>query len=759
MFDRFDLLRTEQKNENVYTYFDYPDIEIDGMYGTFQRQYETHKSALEKYPEFEHLKHEDNTPKTEGELFYPEMHYENKLKDLQKQVSDMRYNAELNSNSTKSSGSSIINNDMSINQDNYAENGDNILNAEFGSKENYTAVRRMTFGNSENRGMQKKAAAGTDDMRDGRGDVMKGERNISNTQEYSRKSSQNQSQNSFEIQYAVEYAGSNDNQVKARPKSVSCVINKGNPVKITGRDAEYYLKFINIDVSDKEAGENIDVFGNKLGVKGLIKVRVLAETYNYDPTETVLKISKIKSILEIDNKYSEMPSEDKDNLAIFISLHKGLLNNTGGNISEKERSSLDRNDGARNAEAGNSETRNSETRNDVARNDVARKSSQSNAEMTSLKNEAESRIFEINSKNPRNFIVDLTDNMSSNNLSKNPATLRRANVEMLEQYTNESEEYIEDLINSKYSFFANSDNRKETNRIIKMYPDVFKSIRDSYGSYNIKELHETCAAISACEYIDVREKYRRICAPQIEKSLINFKQNEMVKRSHSLDELPERYASVIADGRKDGKSDSEIHAGIVRLAEAKTQFLEVQIETGKRLQEIMLGNDKYYNIDAVFEGMLYNVANFVGIFPGGDEVFDSSYLTAQRAMNKAAELADKAGMSRLGVDGGRFVRDYTVSIGFLVASIFTGGATASFARYYTIMDSVVKVRTRYNELKEQGVDDDTLYRETIKYAMEIGGIETIGSLCGHAFAKGIIKDFAKNETILNAGSEIMGIYG
>ena len=113
------------------------------MYGTFQRQYKTHKSALEKYSEFEHLKHEDNTPKTEGELFYPEMHYENKLKDLQKQVSDMRYNAELNSNSTKSSGSSINNNDMSINQDNYAENGDNILNAEFGSKKNYTAVRRI----------------------------------------------------------------------------------------------------------------------------------------------------------------------------------------------------------------------------------------------------------------------------------------------------------------------------------------------------------------------------------------------------------------------------------------------------------------------------------------------------------------------------------------------------------------------------------------------------------------------------------------
>ena len=39
---------------------------------------------------------------------------------------------------------------------------------------------------------------------------------------------------------------------------------------------------------------------------------------------------------------------------------------------------------------------------------------------------------------------------------------------------------------------------------------------------------------------------------------------------------------------------------------------------------------------AAFEGMLYNIANFVGIFPGGDEVFDSSYLTAQRAMNKAA---------------------------------------------------------------------------------------------------------------------------
>ena len=114
-----------------------------------------------------------------------------------------------------------------------------------------------------------------------------------------------------------------------------------------------------------------------------------------------------------------------------------------------------------------------------------------------------------------------------------------------------------------------------------------------------------------------------------------------------------------------------------------------------------------------FEGMLYNVANFVGILPGGDEVFDSSYLTAQRAMNKAAELADKAGMSRLGVDGGRFVRDYTVSIGFLVASIRLGGLGA-VGIVYSGMESVVKVRTRYNELKEQGVDDDTLYRETIK---------------------------------------------
>ena len=596
MFDKFDLLSTEQKNENVYTDFDYPDIEIDGMYGTFQRQYETHKSALEKYSEFEHLKHEDNTPKTDGELFYPEMHYENKLKDLQTQVRDVRYNAELNSNSTKYSGNSINNNDMSTSQDNYTEAGDNILNAEFGSNENYTAVRRRTHEGAENRGRQKKPVADTADLRAGKGDVMKGERNISDTQEhtkhtkYSTKSSQNQSQNGFDIQYTAEYAGSNDDLAKTSPKSVSCVINKGTPVKITGRDAEYYLKFRNIEVSDEEARKSVDVMGNKLGMKGLIKVRELAETFNYDPSETIRKISKIKSILEMNNKYSRMTSEGKDNLAIFISLHRGLLGRTDGNISEKKRSSLDRNDQARNGVAENG----------VARNGVDRKPSQSDTEMASFNKEAEARIFEINSKNPRNFIVDLTDNLSSNNSSHDPVTHRRANVKMLEQYTNESEEYIEDLINSKYRFFANSDNRRETNRIIEMYPDVFKSIRDSYGSYNISELHETCAAISACEYIDVREKYRRFCAPQIEKSLINFKQNEMVKRSHSLDELPERYASVIADGRKDGKSDSEIHAGIVRLAEAKTQFIEVQIETGKRLQEIMLGNDKYYNIDAVF---------------------------------------------------------------------------------------------------------------------------------------------------------------
>ena len=72
--------------------------------------------------------------------------------------------------------------------------------------------------------------------------------------------------------------------------------------------------------------------------------------------------------------------------------------------------------------------------------------------------------------------------------------------------------------------------------------------------------------------------------------------NEVIVLMNCQRDTPPLYA----DGRKDGKSDSEIHAGIVRLAEAKTQFLEVQIETGKRLQEIMLGNDKYYNIDCGF---------------------------------------------------------------------------------------------------------------------------------------------------------------
>ncbi len=79
--------------------FEYPDIYIAGEYGTYQKQYEKHKAQLQRYPEFEHLQYEDTTPKSDGELFYPEMMFEEKLKQLGAKVNDLRQRASLNNSS------------------------------------------------------------------------------------------------------------------------------------------------------------------------------------------------------------------------------------------------------------------------------------------------------------------------------------------------------------------------------------------------------------------------------------------------------------------------------------------------------------------------------------------------------------------------------------------------------------------------------------------------------------------------------------
>ncbi len=79
--------------------FEYPDIYIAGEYGTYQKQYEKHKAQLQRYPEFEYLQYEDTTPKSDGELFYPEMMFEEKLKQLGAKVNDLRQSASLNNSS------------------------------------------------------------------------------------------------------------------------------------------------------------------------------------------------------------------------------------------------------------------------------------------------------------------------------------------------------------------------------------------------------------------------------------------------------------------------------------------------------------------------------------------------------------------------------------------------------------------------------------------------------------------------------------
>ncbi len=88
-----DLGKSVGSRENAAA-LEYPEINAYGEYGTYQSKYEGYKSQLLGYPEFEYLKYEDNTPKTDADLFYPEMMYKNKLEALSDKINDLRYNFE-----------------------------------------------------------------------------------------------------------------------------------------------------------------------------------------------------------------------------------------------------------------------------------------------------------------------------------------------------------------------------------------------------------------------------------------------------------------------------------------------------------------------------------------------------------------------------------------------------------------------------------------------------------------------------------------
>ena len=95
MFGKIDDEERKQAENMFADDFEYPDFSISGEYGKFQSQYEKYKAQLITYPEFEYLKYEDDTPKSDGELFYPEMLYENKLRALNERVNELRYKRQL----------------------------------------------------------------------------------------------------------------------------------------------------------------------------------------------------------------------------------------------------------------------------------------------------------------------------------------------------------------------------------------------------------------------------------------------------------------------------------------------------------------------------------------------------------------------------------------------------------------------------------------------------------------------------------------
>ncbi len=371
-----------------------------------------------------------------------------------------------------------------------------------------------------------------------------------------------------------------------------------------------------------------------------------------------------------------------------------------------------------------------------------------------VKRQLQDKMYDVSCNTPRNAIGDLAEVLNSEAYNGKPEDIRQISVALLNKNSSMPTPYIAERVNDAYFFFTEDDNRKELQRLISNYPDVFEPIRDAEGGFKSREVNEVCAAIRTCEILDKKETLRRSGAKYIERSQIAYNFNRQVLASKSLAGLPEEYSSHISKRRSEGWSEVEIQQEIVEDSRLREIGLEVEYKAARAFEKILIEDDKYYNVDAVFWDVYYNTFGLV---------FSSA--SEPRAMKIAAKKGDKFGKSWMGETGGRLFRDYAVSTALLIATVASEGAIpAQISEVYGGLEMIGKVRIRYNELQSMRLSQDEVIWGTISYAVSIGLLWGGSKAMGKVYAKKIIPDTSsKTSKIFNksitGSTEFMGAAG
>ncbi len=364
-----------------------------------------------------------------------------------------------------------------------------------------------------------------------------------------------------------------------------------------------------------------------------------------------------------------------------------------------------------------------------------------------VKRQLQDKMYDVSRNTPRNAIGDLAEVLNSEVYSGKPEDIRQMSVALLNKNSSMPTPYIAERVNDAYFFFTEDDNRKELQRLISNYPDVFEPIRDAEGGFKSREVNEVCAAIRTCEILDKKETLRRSGAEYIERSQIAYNFNRQVLASKSLAGLPEEYSGHISKRRSEGWSEVEIQQEIVEDARLREIGLEVEYKAARAFEKILIEDDKYYNVDAVFWDVFYNITNGLG----------ASYIENQRAMAIAAEKGDAAGKSWMGETGGRLFRDYAVSTALLIATVASKGAIpAQIAEIYGGLEMIGKVRIRYNELQSMRLPHDEVVKQTAFYAFQLGLIWGGGKYTGDVIAKGTTSSVEGGKILKDISDYIIG---
>ncbi len=160
----------------------------------------------------------------------------------------------------------------------------------------------------------------------------------------------------------------------------------------------------------------------------------------------------------------------------------------------------------------------------------------------------------------------------------------------------------------------------------------------------------------------------------------------------------------------------------------------------------MLGYDKFHNLDAALLDVYYNITGTIS-----DKALYDKQITSA-----AAELANKYGASPFGEWGGNFIKNYTVAIGLLAVSVFSGGAALPNAliKIYGGMSKISALRAEWIRLQEDDslTDSDRVLQLTI-FGIKNEAIDQLGK-AGGAQVKNFMGKYKVSEKIKNLSEGI-----